>query len=46
MELLIIVIALCLLDVLASRYGHDSRDRVRSAEERFSAQGLDWAARG
>jgi hypothetical protein len=45
MELLIIVAALCLLGVLANRYGHDSRDRLRPAEERFSAHRLDWAAR-
>jgi hypothetical protein len=45
MELLIFVLAVCLLGVLANRYGHDSRDRLRSAEERFSADGLDWVAR-
>jgi hypothetical protein len=50
MELLIVVIALCLLGLLANRYGHDSRDRFSSDEERLSAQGLrlgqpGWAAR-
>ena len=45
MELLIIVLAVCLLGVLANRYGYDSRDRLRSAEERFSAEGLDGVAR-
>jgi predicted phage tail protein len=45
MELLIIVIALCLLGLLANRFGHDSRERLRSAEERLSAHGFSWAAR-
>jgi hypothetical protein len=43
--LLIIVVAVCLIGALANRYGHDSRDRLCSAEERFSAQGFEWAAR-
>jgi hypothetical protein len=45
MTLLIIFLAVCLLGVLANRYGQDSRHRVRSAEERYSAQGFEWASR-
>jgi hypothetical protein len=45
MELLILVAALCLLGLLANRFGHDSRARLSSAEERFSAHGLAWAPR-
>jgi hypothetical protein len=45
MELLIVVIALCLLGLLANRYGHDSRDRFSSDEERLSAQGFAWGSR-
>ena len=44
MELLIVVIALCLLGLLANRYGHDSRDRFSSDEERLSAQGFAWGS--
>jgi branched-chain amino acid transport system substrate-binding protein len=42
MELLIVVAALFLLGLLANRYGHDSRDRSSSDEERLSAQGFAW----
>ena len=44
MELLIVVAALCLLGLLAKRYGHDSRDRFSSDEERLSAQGFAWGS--
>ena len=44
MELLIVVSALCLLGVLANRYGHDSRPRLSSDEERLSAQGFAWGS--
>jgi hypothetical protein len=29
---------------LADRFGHDSRDGLRSAEERLSAQGFAWGS--
>jgi hypothetical protein len=44
MELLIVITTLCLLGVLANRFGHDSRDRLRSDEERMSAQGFAWGS--
>ncbi len=40
MELLLFVALLILLDVLAMRYGFDSRDRLRSDEDRLSAAGF------
>ena len=42
MEPVIVVGALLLLGVLANRFGHDSRDGLRSDEERLSAQGFAW----
>jgi hypothetical protein len=45
MELLIVVAALCLLGILANRYGHDSRRRLYSPEEHAAAAGLTWDAR-
>jgi hypothetical protein len=45
MELLIVSVALCLLGVLANRYGYDSRSRLRSPEEHFAAGGMIWETR-
>jgi hypothetical protein len=42
MELLLLLALLLLLDLLALRYGHDSRDRLRSDEERLAASGITW----
>lgn len=39
MELLILLALLILLDLLALRYGYDSRDRLRSDEERLAVAG-------
>jgi hypothetical protein len=44
MELLIVVAALCLLGILANRYGHDSRRRLYSPEEQAAAAGMTWDA--
>ena len=44
MEPVIVVIALLLLGILANRFGHDSRDRLSSDEERLSAQGFAWGS--
>ena len=44
MQLLIIVAALCLLGLLANRYGSDSRHGLSSDEERLSAQGFVWGS--
>ncbi len=40
MELLVMLVALIALGLLAQRYGYDSRDRLRSAEERLAAAGF------
>ena len=40
MELLVMFAALIALGLLAQRYGYDSRDRLRSAEERLAAAGF------
>ena len=42
MELLLLLSLLILLDLLALRYGHDSRERLRSDEERLAARGFKW----
>jgi len=42
MELLIIVLALCLLGVLANMFGIDSRHGVRSHEEEAANYGMSW----
>ena len=39
MELLILLALLVLLDLLALRYGYDSRDRLHSDEERLAMAG-------
>lgn len=46
MELLVIVLALCILDLLAVRYGYDSRIQLRSREEDAAAAGMTWEAPG
>jgi hypothetical protein len=40
MELLLFVALLVLLDVLAMRYGFDSRDRLRSDEDCLASTGF------
>ena len=45
MELLVIVFALCVLGLLATRFGYDSRDGLRSREEEAAAAGMFWDAR-
>jgi hypothetical protein len=42
MELLVIVLALCVLGLLAARYGCDSRAGLRSHEEEYAATGVTW----
>ena len=42
MDLLIMVLALYALGPLAARFRHASRDRLRSAEERLSAEGFAY----
>jgi hypothetical protein len=42
MELLLIVAALCLLGLLAVRFGRDSRDRLSSTEEWQARHGMVW----
>ena len=39
MELLLLLALLLLLDVLALRYGYDSREQLRSDEERLALAG-------
>ena len=45
MELLVILSLFIGLAILAVRYGYDSRDRLRSAEELLGTQGLAWGSR-
>jgi hypothetical protein len=40
MELLFLLALLLVLDVLAMRYGYDSRDRLRSDEDRLAVTGF------
>ena len=42
MEVIVILAVVVALGVLAQRYGYDSRDRPRSAEERLAAAGVTW----
>jgi hypothetical protein len=42
MEFLLIVLALCLLGLLAGRYGYDSRGSLRSREEDAARVGMTW----
>ena len=44
MELLIFVAGLCLLSVLALRFGVDSRPRSYSPEEDYARLGMTWDA--
>lgn len=44
MELLIIVAGLCLLAILALRFGSDSRPRAYSEEEHYARLGMTWDA--
>jgi hypothetical protein len=44
MELLIIVLALCLLGSLAIMFGTDSRGGIRSREEEAAGYGMAWDA--
>jgi hypothetical protein len=44
MELLVIVFALCMLGLLATRFGYDSRDGLRSREEDAASTGMIWDA--
>lgn len=41
-ELMIFVVALCILGVLAIRFGHDSRLPVSSKEQDLANLGLSW----
>jgi hypothetical protein len=45
MELLVFVVALCVLSVLALRFGHDSRPAISSKEAGFAALGYTWSSR-
>jgi hypothetical protein len=42
MELLICILGLCLLSVLALRFGVDSRPRPSSPEEEYARLGMTW----
>jgi hypothetical protein len=42
MELLIIVLALCVLGVLANMFGTDSRHGFRSREDEVARYGMIW----
>jgi hypothetical protein len=44
MELLIMIVGLCLLAILALRFGSDSRPRAYSDEEHFARLGMTWDA--
>ena len=44
MELLIMVAGLCLLAILALRFGSDSRPRAYSDEEHYARLGMTWDA--
>jgi len=42
MEIILVLSLAIGLAILASRYGHDSRDRFYSEEELRAAQGFTW----
>ncbi len=42
MELVLIALGLCLLGVLATRFGVDSRDSIRSKEHELAGFGWQW----
>jgi hypothetical protein len=46
MEAIILVALLVALGLLATRYGYDSRSRLRSHEEDLAALGYTWAEGG
>jgi hypothetical protein len=45
MELILLVAGVCLLGVLAARFGADSRPPHRSAEDRLAGFGFTWQGR-
>jgi hypothetical protein len=46
MELLVVIVVFLALDVLALRFGHDSRDLgLRSSEHRLADLGFGWSGR-
>jgi hypothetical protein len=45
MELIVVVVGLCGLVALALRYGHDSRDVLRSEEQRLAEFGFTWSGK-
>ena len=42
MDVIVILAFLVMLGILAKRYGHDSRERPRSPQERLAASGFAW----
>ena len=44
MDALVIIAMLLLLAVLPLRFGHDSRERVPSEEERLAQRGFAWGS--
>ena len=45
MELVLLLLSLCVLAVLALRFGRDSRPSLASREEQQAARGLVWNGR-
>jgi hypothetical protein len=45
MEVLIAFVAFILLDLAAMSWGYDSRQSLRSEEERLAALGVTWSDR-
>ena len=43
MDAVVILAGLAVLWLLMARFGHDSRERLRSPEERLAARGFTWA---
>jgi hypothetical protein len=44
MDLVLVVIGLIVLNVLALRYGHDSRENLQSKEQELACFGMKWPA--
>ena len=42
MEAIVLILALCVLGILANRCGVDSRDGPRSKEQEFAEFGCEW----
>ncbi|HET6316519.1 MAG TPA: hypothetical protein VFG86_08685 [Chloroflexota bacterium] len=42
MELIMVLLAIVLVDLAAMRWGHDSRDVMRSDERWFASHGFAW----